>query len=401
MYESDKPSIKLKGGLSCKRCVIDLRRNGTLSRNLEFEVGGPAGTRVKLELAFEREADGGQRFRGRRDKAFVGEFKPAELVLAGNGKKDLVKYCPGLNSFPGTILGCAAFFLDTGQASQDFSLEIRDDLPGITCGGLKPELVVVRLDDTIAQKTFRQSSAEFFEFSGPAGCRVELQMTWDGTAYGHGHGAGTDNPSATGYFEKFDNLRRSQFTLPGVGRKVRVKYVTYGLCGKVRVNAVFRDKLNVEVGKQSFAIEVRYDSLQELPAADYYKLVDNSERGRDNCHLAFHYGAPGLIAAIQGLARAFFEQFAGQRDTEGNPAKLHINDMSLQYGGRLDCDSINHPFQKPHATHMFGNNVDIRSNNLTLVQKDWITKKAPEFGLTASLEYKETTKEHWHCTLVK
>jgi len=94
----------------------------------------------------------------------------------------------------------------------------------------------------------------------------------------------------------------------------------------------------------TFTIGVQIGGLISLPPGTNYSLVGQTANHGDN-----HYGNATMNATLVNLANAYVAVFPG------NP--LAYNDMSLVTGGLFD---ISGGWSKPHVSHRFGNDADLR-----------------------------------------
>jgi hypothetical protein len=93
-----------------------------------------------------------------------------------------------------------------------------------------------------------------------------------------------------------------------------------------------------------FTIGVEIAGLVALGAGANYDLV-----GATATHVDNHYGTGGMNGSLVTLANSFAAAFSGGR--------LAYNDMSLVTGGLFD---INATWARPHASHRFGVDADLR-----------------------------------------
>ena len=112
--------------------------------------------------------------------------------------------------------------------------------------------------------------------------------------------------------------------------------------------------------KDKVDLLVRVGGLQPLPASSYYELIGTRDHHLcqssipTSLHNFNHFGEPKLITAITKLALTYHLYFN---------VKIHINDMSIEYGGKFDTNNL---WFGDHAEHRTGKNVDLAfktSNN--------------------------------------
>lgn len=100
-------------------------------------------------------------------------------------------------------------------------------------------------------------------------------------------------------------------------------------------------------GKVVFGIGVQ--GMEDLGQGVGYILTGHKPQ-----HPSNHWGVPGFLAAVRGVAA----QFA--KDNPDSP--LSYNDISLEYGGVFDVATqraAGYDWTPPHASHRLGTNMDI------------------------------------------
>ena len=112
--------------------------------------------------------------------------------------------------------------------------------------------------------------------------------------------------------------------------------------------------------KDKVDLQVKVDGLEPLPTSSYYELIGTRDHHLcqssipTSLHNSNHFGKPKLITAITKLASTYYLYFN---------EKIHINDMSIEYGGKFDTNNL---WFGDHAEHRTGKNVDLAfktSNN--------------------------------------
>ncbi len=138
------------------------------------------------------------------------------------------------------------------------------------------------------------------------------------------------------------------------------------------------------------SILVRVPNLVNLPPSPIYDLIGDVP----GVHIFNHFGTSVMNAKVTKLATAFTAKFPGR--------KLELNDISLPLGGIFDvcaragdCASGQKPWQFPHRTHRFGDNIDVRSFTVSATEKREFEKIATRLKLTLKVENKPP---HFHLT---
>ena len=83
-------------------------------------------------------------------------------------------------------------------------------------------------------------------------------------------------------------------------------------------------------------------------------------------HSDVYNASENMRLAADSLATIYSASFPGE--------KLYFNDMGLPLGGRFDIGG-HWRADTDHCSHRFGNALDLRTNNLTAEQFDWVRKK--------------------------
>jgi hypothetical protein len=99
--------------------------------------------------------------------------------------------------------------------------------------------------------------------------------------------------------------------------------------------------------EDSAVVTVELKGLQRYPAGpddEYTGMIEKM-------HTDNHWIAPGYTTKLKAFAKAV-------HDIVGEP--LGINDISLQFGGLFDVDTVKH-WDVPHRTHRQGTGADIRT----------------------------------------
>ena len=178
-------------------------------------------------------------------------------------------------------------------------------------------------------------------------CALKLTPIVVADSYGHvesqhsgTHPAGSFAPSTCNSGSGFDcNVI---YTAPQPSTQVRMRLSPDLVADPDgRCNDAFQTPINTS----DFGMCVQIDGLVLLAQTTPDTLI-----GARPAHPVNHYGKPASNAAINSLAAGYFAM-------NGGIEKLHVNDMSLVKGGLLD---INHNWNRPHALHRAGEDVDIR-----------------------------------------
>jgi len=433
-----KPQIQRANGYSAKECDLDLNDNFTRN-TVEFRARAERGARLSLDYVYHPNSAYG---RGPEwgAAARFGEFNPKNMVFNDPNRWEKIVWTPGPDLVSGLVKGRARFQGPGGSSEERLEILVKAFDPTVYFDLSPANTAMIHLkkkDGNTADYT--QTVERRFRFSGPKGYRVRLKLAYEGALSGHIHGDYCDPVGwrrSIGEFSGFDQDGLSTFELDGSRWGTAVNYTTYGVCGKIFAKAEFIDrKTGLLHAIRDFNIVVVYrGNFVELMGSDDIELI-----GKNDEHPKNHFGTPALVSAIQELAAAYCKAYdAGEFNTwrkihknpreddqfyflpeklrENSPElkkslgdlpavrQLQVNDMSLINGGRFDCqlkdtkESKKKPFQPPHACHMFGENVDIRSRNMNSKQREWFEKNAPSYGFRIKLENEGEENEHWHCT---
>jgi hypothetical protein len=98
-------------------------------------------------------------------------------------------------------------------------------------------------------------------------------------------------------------------------------------------------------------------------------------------HPQNHWGTPKVVNSLYELGDRFHQRLG---------RSLWVNDLSLPFGGRLDCNS---DWEFPHRTHFDGRDVDINWNVMTVEERDFFAEMASGIGFAVELH---GPKKHWH-----
>jgi hypothetical protein len=121
-------------------------------------------------------------------------------------------------------------------------------------------------------------------------------------------------------------------------------YTSPEVSGVINVTLTGTDPNGVPLVPSTFTIGVQIDGLIALAAGANFTLVGQTATHPDN-----HYGLGTMNATLANLADSYAAAFPGQT--------LAYNDMSLVTGGLFD---IGAGWSKPHVSHRFGNDADLR-----------------------------------------
>ena len=299
-----------------------------------------------------------------------------------------------------------------------------------------------KLEGSTANYSYEHKNS--FGFVGEKGAGVSVKLRWDGCDFGHDHDRHTSNPLATGKFSVFNFknfLWNSTFVLDGTDKPVTAYYSTKGVSGRVEVTAEFKDESGYPVNIVKFNLLVGYfsETLAQLQGSDDIKLVGITDE-----HPSNHYATPELISKLEELAaengkaydRGEFDVVKTKTVKSGSLDKwnllrkillitvkaagknkfdikykekpkyrqLWVNDMSLECGGRFDIGKDGEtkkliPFVPPHATHMFGEKVDINftKGRMNPKQEAWFELNATKYCQNVERHGKGDW-EHFHCS---
>ena len=208
--------------------------------------------------------------------------------------------------------------------SQTARFEVSPTLPPAAGVSNQPlTLKVFVKEEPNSAITHPDATLEFIEF-GPV-------------AYSGGHDH-DDNNRPKGRLEvgavSTDGSIRVVFTPPEVSGKITFK-----------IKATTQNSRVCSSSTQT--IDVKIGRLEVLGSSPDYDLV-GAKTGK---HVDTHYGTVAFNEKLRSLARAYANKYPG--------SKLEYNDMSLVFGGRFDYKIPEKTWQKPHAEHELGKNVDL------------------------------------------
>lgn len=201
-------------------------------------------------------------------------------------------------------------------------------------------------------------------FNGPAGARVNINLSRLQNTGGHNHPGGPTGSVAPQSFvlgPRYPQNQPSVFTAPVAA-------------GSVQMVSSFSPG-----GTTTGLNRVAVPGLITLTGG-----VGISLTGASATHPVNHGGMPILISKIQQLAAEYHSKFG---------KNLFINDMSLPDGGLYDFKNTWAP---PHVTHREGRTVDINSTSMAQPEKDSFRVMALSLGFSVTLE---TNPEHWHLAI--
>ncbi|MCE5272693.1 hypothetical protein LLH00_15540 [bacterium] len=437
-----KPQIQQHlSGLRADNCILDLNNN--FSKNVvELKARAGLGTQLFMYYTFipDVESGRGPEMPASRD---IGEFSPSSLIFKDPSKWEKIVWKPGPGIVSGQVKALAKFRGPSGTHEEKMEIRVLAVSPKVYFDLSPANIAMIHLkkkDGDTADYTHKVEGR--FRFSGHKGCQVRLTLAYEGTSGGHIHGDYCDPVGwrkSIGEFSGFNVDGLSTFELDGSRWGTAVNYTSYGVCGSIFAKAEFLDKktgLVYAIRKFKMVVEYRGNFI-ELKGSDDIKLI-----GKTDEHLENHFGTPALISAIQKLAADYCKAFdEGKFDIlkfriepgakeSGNfkfgpykpgprvslddlcdhvkpkVKKLEVNDMSLINGGRFDCqlkdteESKKKPFQSPHKTHMFGEQVDINYTRQSNRQRDWFKENALKyFQFVGTHGKKGSIYEHWHCSI--
>ncbi len=433
-----KPEIQQSSGMSLDSCRVDLTNRCT-SDSLFLRLRGEKGTKIVPRCTFYPKVDTTVSRQGFKADSSIASLSRDSLLLSDSTAWQNLKINPGGQIVSGVLEVLFDISGPAGTEQRKHRIDIKATEAEVYRGETSAKDINVELRyKSDATKYYEQVAPNLVRFRGPAGCKVYLNMSFDGQSCGHKHHVDSTNVKATGSFSMFKSNGESMFTLDGGRGGMSVDYTSYGVCGNVSVKARFVHPKYGQLAEKSFKILVRYPgTLIELEESDTIHLV-----GDNTWHPENHYGKPELVAALKSLAKAFVKACSDgefnaywpvnrvniskfkKHPSDGrwgltdllNPGfvepvqpeiwKLQVNDMSLVCGGRFDCCSNSRdnpaPFLAPHQLHMFGDHADIRAWEYSTKQNYWLSQNFGLHGLRGDREYEgQINRDHWHCTLLQ
>ncbi|MCE5273237.1 hypothetical protein LLH00_18315 [bacterium] len=436
-----KPEIQQSSGMSLDSCRVDLTNRCT-SDSLVLRLRGENGTKIVPRCTFYPKVDTTVSRQGFKADSSIASLSRDSLLLGDSTAWQNLKINPGGQIASGVLEVLFDISGPAGTEQRKHRIDIKATEAEVFRGETPASKINVELRyKSDATQFYEQVAPNLVKFRGPAGCKVYLNLSFNGQSCGHNHHLDKPNVKATGSFSMFKSNGESVFTLDGGRGGVSVDYTSYGVCGDVTVTARFVHPKYGQLAEKSFTIFVRYKGkLEPLPPSDNYVLAGGKPLVKE--HPDNHYGTPQLIESITALAEEYVRAYkAGtfdilkprsatfskpdpqkQRELLNVPFKpkslkeedlfervkpaqkiLEINDMSLVCGGRFDCGCNSEenpkPFENPHNTHMFGEQVDINYTRQSQEQRDWFARNAVRFFSHVDIhpiEGKGT--KHWHCS---
>jgi hypothetical protein len=150
-------------------------------------------------------------------------------------------------------------------------------------------------------------------------------------------------------------------------------------------------------------INVKVDGLWPILASSYYELTEDGSSkiiGSTAEHGSNHYLTSDAQEQLWLLAQAFFEYQI--LNGVAKPTLLHLNDASLEWGGKFD---IKGKWAGKHKEHRRGTVIDIRANSASGAIPRELTDKyidiATRLKIDAHLEYdNDPVMRHFHTRLL-
>ncbi|MCL4549642.1 MAG: penicillin-insensitive murein endopeptidase [Bacteroidetes bacterium] len=188
---------------------------------------------------------------------------------------------------------------------------------------------------------------------------VKISITRIEGTGGHDHVSPALEPSKSGTIKVGNSRNNPQLVVTDSnGEYTTEEILASEFGGKYIIEAALVSKPEI---KDTINIVVKVPNLYSLPLSEHYELIGTREHHLcqsnipTSLHNANHFGEQKLISAITKLASAYH--------LYSNNEKIHVNDMSIEYGGKFDTNNL---WYGDHAEHRTGKNVDLAfktSNN--------------------------------------
>ena len=218
----------------------------------------------------------------------------------------------------------------------------------------------------LTQTTVPEGTTEWW-VRGTPGMHWSCELTRVQDSGGHKSGGHKNAKGPTG------TLKPKSGTIPASGVVKGVKHKTSAVSGDTEL------KYTIGSTTGSAFSRAMITGLVELPLSAAIVRV-----GITKTHPQSHYGVPAMTAAIVVLATKFYKRFA---------KPLGVNDISLPWGGLFDHKAT---WAAPHKAHRTGVDADIRTKEMSKVEKEFMVKTAKDLKFKV-LEEKDPP--HHHITL--
>lgn len=147
----------------------------------------------------------------------------------------------------------------------------------------------------------------------------------------------------------------------------------------------------VQFGPTPFTIGVEIDDLTLANVAGLQVETASNMHGNNNGN-----GSQATNTALGTMA----QNFANELTRQGLPVPVvRLTAMTLPFGGLFDFRTQWHP---PHASHRFGNDVDVGIRELTRAQRRALVSALNGAGFTTPVRAESSTNpnaSHWHLRL--
>ena len=211
---------------------------------------------------------------------------------------------------------------------------------------------------------------ETFFVSGRAGERVRNIAERVVNTGGHYHGGASQNPRAAGMFDQ-----RTITLGDNYPQNHPVIWTAPDVSGKIILGGLF------EYSNPPF---IGY--VAELSLNPPLVPVPNSQKLRLKPPTQTHRSPYWVSSDVANKLAALAEGYHARTGKH-----LTVTDASLQTGGRFDYKPSVRPWVPPHAEHMFGNEVDMRSRDQDETQRTIFKEECVKVGLSPA-----DHGNHWH-----
>lgn len=228
---------------------------------------------------------------------------------------------------------------------------------------------------------------------------VQISVKVDPTSGGHDHGDGTRPRGGIATVEACpSNSTCWSETSPANNGVVAFNFKAPVASGVHTITATCEGCTNTATK----TVDVKVDGLARIPTSPFYTFIGETDKHTDN-----HYLTPEAATVLWRIAVSYQveQQFKLQDPATGKftvtPPALHVNDASLEWGGKFDLSG---GWAGPHYEHRRGTVVDVRANGLgTAIPVENFRKfqrLANRYGADALLEEPDINRRHFHMRLL-
>jgi len=291
----------------------------------------------------------------------------------------------GVDNINGTPYTANQIFVCTNPTTATITQTCTDGIPQIKPLGANPQKPSRWLpaNPPARPNPIIEPSTQDYEVSVATRCgqvlpNANVTLNYSAVPYSGGHMHDDGRDKHVGLFELTATTRNSEPASTGTLQvntgatgKVTVKYVAPQASGltKVTLECTLPDGTPCESRDEH--INVGINGLLRLGAGANYEFI-----GLTEIHPDTRFGTPSLVDAMRSLADSYVAQYPTTTRMVNDipvtePSKLFYNDMSLQWGGLLDCYTSpscqalgGAPWKEPHDSHRLGKNADVDTTSI-------------------------------------